>query len=75
MIFLRFWSHDSGGIQEMIGKALSLGSKFMRILHLFLPILAKNNQRNERYVSATAIKVMAAQEFNGQNMILLQWII
>ena len=59
----------------MIGKALSLGSKFMRILHLFLPLFAKNNQRNERYVGATAIKVIAAQEFNGQNMILLQWII
>ena len=59
----------------MIGKALSLGSKFMRILHLSLALFAKNNQRNGRYVSATAIKVMAAPEFNGQNMILLQWII
>ena len=58
-------------IQEMIGKALSLGSKFMRILHLFLAVFAKNNQRNERYVGATVIKVIAAQEFNGQNMILV----
>lgn len=58
-------------IQEIIDKALSLGSKFMGILHLFLAVFAKNNQRNRRYVSATVIKVIAAQEFNGQNMILV----
>ncbi|MCB4398396.1 hypothetical protein [Synechococcus sp. MU1625] len=34
-----------------------------------MAVFAKNHHRNERYISATAIKIITAQKINGQNMV------
>ena len=62
-------------IRISLTKLPFLSSKFMCILHPFLAVFAKNHHRNGRYVSATAIKIITAQEISGQNMLLNQWTI
>ena len=62
-------------IRIRLAKAPFLSIKFVCILHPFLAVFAKNHHRNGRYISATAIKIITAQEINGQNMLLLQWTI
>ena len=57
-------------IRIRLAKVPFLGSKFMCTLHPFLAVFAKNHHRNGRYVSATVIKVIVAQEINGQAFIV-----